>query len=78
MKILKVKRSKLKTGLKVYGTVQGDSGKAYKFAYFRRPTFRGWLCDCESFVLAQFAKRRNCKHLRFVRSELGRFAASVK
>ncbi len=78
MEILKIKRSTQNTGLKVYGEILGDSGKTYKFAYFRRPNFRGWLCSCENFVLNKFAKRRNCKHLRFIREQVGRFAASVE
>lgn len=78
MQILKIKRPRVaNTGLKVYGEVKGDSGKVYRFGYFRRPTFRGWLCSCESFVLSMFAKHRNCKHIRMVRSEYGRFGAKV-
>jgi hypothetical protein len=77
MEILRIKRSKQGTGLKVYGAVLGDSGKAYNFAYFRRPNFRGWICSCESFILSMFAKRRNCKHIRFVRAQVGRYAATV-
>lgn len=78
MEILNIKRTKHRdTSLKVYGEVLGDSGKTYKFAYFRRPTFRGWICSCESFLLNKFAKKRNCKHLHFVRGQVGRFGASV-
>lgn len=78
MSIVSLKRSNEKTGLKVYGKVLGESGKEYNVAYFRRPNFRGWICSCESFFFTMFAKKRNCKHLRFVRKEVGRFAASVK
>ncbi len=78
MKILSIKRSTHKTGLKVYGKVLGESGKEYNVAYFRRPNFRGWICSCESFFFTMFAKKRNCKHLRFVRGQVGRFAASVQ
>ncbi len=78
LKILSIKRSTHKTGLKVYGKVRGDSGKEYNFAYFRRPNFRGWICSCESFFFTMFAKKRNCKHLRFVRGQVGRFAATVQ
>lgn len=77
MEILKVKRSNQGTGLKIYGEVLGDSGKVYKFGYFRRPNFRGWLCSCESFVLRMFANRKNCKHIRLVRATYGRFGAQV-
>ncbi|SRR6266403_3689556 len=78
LKILSVKRSAHKTGLKVYGKVLGDSGKEYNFAYFRRPNFRGWICSCESFFFDMFKKNRNCKHLRFVRGQVGRFGATVQ
>ena len=77
MEILRIRRSRFETGLKLYGEVLSDSGKVYKFAYFRRPTFRGWLCNCENFLLSQFSKKRNCKHLRFVRSEVGRYGSTV-
>lgn len=78
MKILSLKRSTHRTGLKVYGKVLGESGKEYNVAYFRRPTFRGWICSCENFFFTMFAKKRNCKHLRFVRGQVGRFGASVQ
>jgi hypothetical protein len=78
MEILKVTRPKNDdTSLKVYGEVKGESGKVYKFAYFRRPNFRGWICSCESFLLSKFAKKLNCKHLHFVRQQVGRYGASV-
>jgi len=77
MQIVSVRRSQQRTGLKVYGKVLGESGKTYNFAYFRRPNFRGWICSCESFILSMFAKRKNCKHLRFVRAQVGRYGASV-
>lgn len=78
IKIISLKRSTHRTGLKVYGKVLGESGKEYNVAYFRRPNFRGWICSCENFFFTMFAKKRNCKHLRFVRGQVGRFAASVK
>jgi len=77
IKIIKAKRSNNKTGLKIYGKVLGESGKEYNFAYIRRPNFRGWICSCESFFFDMFKKRRNCKHLHFVRGELGRFGTQV-
>jgi hypothetical protein len=78
VKIVSVKRPKAgDNSLKVYGKVEGDSGKVYIFGYFRRRVFRGWICSCENFFLNRFSKNRNCKHLRFVRKELGRYAASV-
>jgi hypothetical protein len=78
IKILSLKRSASKIGLKVYGKVLGESGKEYNVAYFRRSNFRGWICSCDNFFFKMFAKKRNCKHLRFVRQQAGRFAASVK
>lgn len=78
MKILSIKRSTENTGLKLYGKLLGESGKEYQFAYFRRKNFRGWICSCESFFFNMFKKNRNCKHLKFVREQVGRYGASVK
>jgi predicted nucleic acid-binding Zn finger protein len=78
MEILTIKRSKSpESGVKVYGTILGDTGQTYRFGYIRRATFRGWLCSCESFVLNLFGKHRNCKHLHFVRGTYGRYGAKV-
>ena len=78
MDILTIKRSKSSgTGVKIYGTVLGDSGKTYRFGYIRRSTFRGWICGCESFLMSTFSKHRNCKHLRLVRRVYGRYGARV-
>jgi hypothetical protein len=77
MDITSLKRSKESTGLKIYGRVLGDSGTQYVFAYIRRKTFRGWICSCESFMLQMFGKHRNCKHLKFVRQQVGRYGAKV-
>jgi hypothetical protein len=78
MEIVSIKRTKHRdSGLKVYGQVLGESGKTYRFAYFRRKTFRGWICSCDNFMMSQFAKGLNCKHLQFVRNQVGRYAASV-
>jgi len=80
MQILTIKRpngGKPQTGLKVYGTILGDSGVEYKFGYFRRPNFRGWLCACPNFVLSMFGKHKHCKHIDFVQAEYGRYGAAV-
>jgi hypothetical protein len=77
MKIIKVKRSNQKTGLKVYGIVRGTSGKDYNFAYIRRSNFRGWICSCENFFFTMFKKNRNCKHIKFVREQVGRYASKA-
>ena len=78
MKIVSVKRSKEDIGLKVYGKVLGESGKLYNFGYIRRQGFRGWICSCEDFFFQRAGKNQNCKHLHFVRDQVGRYAASVK
>lgn len=78
MEILKIKRSSQGTGLKVYGEVFSDSGSVYNFAYIRRPNFRGWICSCENFFFTMFKKNRNCKHIKFVRQEVGRYATKVR
>ena len=78
MDILTIKRSKSSgTGVKIYGTILGDSGKTYRFGYIRRSTFRGWICGCESFLMSAFSKHRNCKHLRYVRAAVGRYGTLV-
>ena len=77
MEILKIKRPQESSPIKVYGTILGDSGITYSFAYIVRKSsaaaFRGWICSCESFLLGMFKKNRNCKHLRHVREQYGRY-----
>jgi hypothetical protein len=77
MEIVSIKRSTQSTGLKIYGKILGESGKTYNFAYIRRPNFRGWICSCDSFFFEMFKKGRNCKHLKYVRSEVGRYGTKV-
>ena len=78
MEITKIKRvSDRNSSLKLYGEVLSDSGEVYRFAYFRRPTFRGWICNCDSFTMDKFAKKRNCKHLHFVRAQVGRYGTAL-
>lgn len=78
MTILKIKRSIQDTEVKIYGRLLSDSGKEYNFAYIRRrPGFRGWICSCESFFFNGFTKRQGCKHLHFVRQQVGRYGAKV-
>jgi predicted nucleic acid-binding Zn finger protein len=78
VQILKVKRvAGREPGLKIYGQILGDSGETYNFAYIRRKTFRGWLCSCTSFMLGCVKDNRNCKHLHYVRAELGRYGSRV-
>ena len=78
MRIVKIKRSQEDTGLKVYGKVLGESGTVYNFGYIRRGGFRGWICSCDDFFFNRVAKNQNCKHLKFVRKEVGRYAATVE
>lgn len=77
MKIIQVKRSTKNIGLKVHGKVQGESGKTYNFGYIRRGDFRGWICSCDDFFFNRVAKNQNCKHLHFVRDQVGRYAAKL-
>lgn len=78
MQVLKIARSKTNvTGVKVYGSILGDKGITYRFAYIRRKGFRGWICSCESFILRLFAIHRNCKHLRHVRQQFGRYGTKI-
>lgn len=77
LEILTVKRPEDRNlSMKLYGTVRGNHGKVYKFAYFRRAGFRGWNCSCDSFFNRQ-SDHFNCKHLNFVRAELGRYGSKV-
>jgi hypothetical protein len=78
MQVTQIAKSKSKlTGVKVYGTILGDKGKSYRFAYIRRLGFRGWICSCDSFVMRLFSMHRNCKHLRHIRAEYGRYGTKV-
>jgi hypothetical protein len=77
MKIESIKRSTEDIGLKIYGKVQGESGKTYNFGYIRRTGFRGWICSCENFFFQRAGKNQNCKHLHFVRDQVGRYGAKV-
>ena len=83
LKVLKIKRSTQKTGLKIYGKILGDPDKktgeqkTYNFAYIRRQNFRGWICSCENFFFSMFKKGRNCKHLHQVREQYGRYGQKV-
>lgn len=84
MQILSIKRpngGKPLNGLKIYATVQGDEHngvtKEYKVGYFRRPSFRGWMCSCENFVLTQFGKGGHCKHIDLITEQYGRYGAAV-
>lgn len=78
MKILKIKRSGNGTGLKIYGKLLSTSGETYNFAYIRRPNFRGWICSCENFFFTMFKKNPNCKHLKFVRAQVGRYGTKAQ
>jgi hypothetical protein len=77
MRVTKIKRSAQGTSLKVYGEVTGEHGKSYRFGYIRRSNFRGWLCTCDSFILSLFKKNRNCKHIKLVRAQYGRYGQKV-
>jgi predicted nucleic acid-binding Zn finger protein len=80
LQIVKIKRSSQKTGLKVYGVIRShksEGTKDYNFAYIRRSNFRGWICSCDNFFFTMFKKNRNCKHIKFVRAEVGRYASKA-
>lgn len=78
MELLSIKRSGGESGVKIYGTMLGDKGITYRFAYIRRQGFRGWQCSCDSFVLDKAAKNRNCKHIKEVRKTYGRYGTLVQ
>lgn len=77
--IISIKRAKKGSSIKLYGKVRSETDPmtVYSFAYIRREGFRGWVCSCESFLLNKFGKHRNCKHIRQVREEFGRFGVLV-
>jgi hypothetical protein len=81
MEILSIKRpnnGNPTTGLKIYSTVLGAEGVEYKVGYFRRPSFRGWLCSCPNFILSQFGKGGHCKHINLIQDQYGRYGAAVQ
>ncbi len=74
-----LKRSKVARSIKVYGFVQRDKdSRPHRVLYIRSKNFRGWLCDCEDFLFSQFAKSRNCDHIKEARQEVGRYGAEVQ
>jgi hypothetical protein len=78
MKIVAVKRGLSDFAVKLFGKVQGESGKIYSFGYIRTSAFRGWVCSCNDFIHQRSQKNQNCKHLHFVRGQLGRYGVNVK
>jgi hypothetical protein len=78
MKIIAVKRGLPGFAVKLFGKILGESGNVYRFGYIRTLAFRGWACNCEDFVQRRALKNQNCKHLHFVRAELGRYGAEAK
>ena len=77
MRITKIKRAGGRSGLKIYAEVSGAHGKNYLVGYFRRNNFRGWQCTCKNFFFDAFKKNRNCKHIKLVRAETGRYGGGV-
>jgi hypothetical protein len=76
--IISFKRSQQKNGkVKAYAKVQSHVGGAvYSVVYIRtngRQKFRGWICDCESFLFQKFARNQHCKHIDEVTETYGRY-----
>jgi predicted nucleic acid-binding Zn finger protein len=49
--------------------VASDSkpGTEYCIQHIRKPGMNRWQCSCPQFFFRCAAKRRHCKHVRFVR-----------
>lgn len=79
MSIISIKRTTGKSPMKLYGTFLGEFGKVYNFAYYRG-TRREWVCECKDFFFSQLGRNGNgnCKHLRAIRAEVGRYGATVE
>jgi len=77
--IISIKRSKTGGFVKVQARVASEflANVFYKVGYIRSKNFRGWVCTCEDFFNRRIALNRNCKHIKEVRSEFGRYGAKV-
>jgi hypothetical protein len=49
--------------------VASDSrpGTEYSVQHIRKPGMNRWQCSCPQFFYRCVARRRHCKHIRFVR-----------
>ena len=50
-----------------YVTSESQPGTEYCVQHIRKPGMRRWQCSCPQFFYRCVAKRRHCKHIRFVR-----------
>jgi hypothetical protein len=65
-------------GVKLYAKVMSAFGEdIYTVLYIRTKNVRRWMCNCSTFMYRQFGKGRNCKHIREIRAEYGRFGTKV-
>ena len=80
--ILSIKRSVKGSLVKIQAVVLGSwrlpvGIPRYKVGYIRSKNFRGWVCTCEDFFNRRIALNRNCKHIKLVRSQYGRYGQKV-
>jgi hypothetical protein len=61
-----------------YVSSELQPGTEYAVQHIRKPGMCRWQCSCPQFFFRCAAKRRHCKHIRFVRcgSEVRPCAAS--
>ena len=46
---------------------ESQPGVEYSIQHIRKPGMNRWQCSCPQFFYRCAAKRRHCKHIRFVR-----------
>jgi hypothetical protein len=56
---------------------ESQSGTEYCVQYIRKSGMRRWQCNCPQFYFRCAAKRRQCKHIHFVRHGAKETAAAA-
>ena len=51
----------------LYVTSESQPGTEYAVQHIRKPGMNRWQCSCSQFFYRCVAKRRQCKHIHFVR-----------
>ena len=51
-----------------YVASDSHAGTEYTVQHIRRPGMNRWQCSCPQFFFRCVARRRHCKHIRFVRA----------
>ncbi len=72
MKIHIIRPVKDCNGVKLYaGMPSKINGEFYAVVYIRTSQMKRWLCTCYDQIFRQTGRRRNCKHIRAVRKQVG-------